>query len=128
MKANALKQEQAGPRPKKRNPFLDVLNGNMLTRDSVVNHLPFLLFLALLALIYIANGYMAESNVRKMNVLQNEIKELRSEQISIKSELNNTIIESELKNIIARREMGLEESVTPPNKILITEEELEAIN
>lgn len=113
---------------KKQNPLAALLSGSLLTQDSVIKHLPFLLFLAFLGLVYIANGYLAESSVRKINHLQNEIKELRSEQISMKSELNNTIIESELIKIIEQREMGLEESIDPPKKIVLESTELEEIN
>jgi hypothetical protein len=84
--------------------------------------------LAFLGLVYIANGYMAESSVRQINKTQQEIKELRSEQISMKSELNNTIIESELKKIIDDREMGLNESYDPPKKIVLSSSDLKKIN
>lgn len=113
---------------KRQNPIAAVLSGSLLTQDAVVKHLPYLLFLAFLGLVYIANGYMAESSVRSINKTQQQIKELRSEQISMKSELNNTIIESELKKIIAEREMALEESIDPPKKIIVEAKELERIN
>jgi len=103
---------------------MDLLNGNVLTRQEVVTHLPFLLFLAFISLVYIANGYMAEGAVRKQNKLTNEIKELRSEQITSKSELNHKTIESELIKIIEDREMGLEESYSPPKKILIDKDQI----
>lgn len=113
---------------KKQNPFAAIMSGSMLTQDSVVKHLPYALFLAFLGLVYIANGYMAESSVRQINKTQQEIKELRSEQISMKSELNNTIIESELKKIIDNRGMGLVESFDPPKKIVVKSSELKKIN
>jgi preprotein translocase subunit SecY len=113
---------------KKQNPIAAILSGSMLTQDSVVKHLPYVLFLAFLGLVYIANGYMAESSVRQINKTQQEIKELRSEQISMKSELNNTIIESELKKIIDDREMGLNESYDPPKKIVLSSSDLKKIN
>ncbi|GAB5539693.1 MAG: hypothetical protein Salg2KO_17960 [Salibacteraceae bacterium] len=113
---------------KKQNPIAAVLTGSLLTQDSVVKHLPYMLFLALLGLVYIANGYMAESSVRDINRAQQQIKELRSEQISMKSELNNTIIESELKKIIGKRGMGLTESIDPPKKIILDHTEIEEIN
>lgn len=113
---------------KRRNPIAAVLTGSLLTQDSVVKHLPFMLFLAFLGLIYIANGYLAESSVREINRAQQQIKELRSEQISMKSELNNTIIESELKKIIAERKLGLAESFDPPKKIVLQSNEIEEIN
>lgn len=121
-------EDKAIKKEKKQNPVAALLSGNLLTQDTVVKHLPYLLFLSFLGLVYIANGYLAESSVRKINKIQLEIKELRSEQISIKSELNNTIIESELKKIIAGREMGLTESFEPPKKIVIESSEMEDIN
>jgi len=121
-------EDKAAKKEKKQNPVAALLSGSLLTQDAVVKHLPYLLFLAFLGLVYIANGYLAESSVRKINKIQLEIKELRSEQISIKSELNNTIIESELKKIIVNREMGLTESMVPPKKIVVESSEMEDIN
>jgi len=46
----------------------------------------------------------------------------------MKSELNNTIIESELKKIISERNMELTESIDPPKKIVINHAEIEEIN
>ncbi len=112
----------------KSNPIAALLSGRLLTQDAVIKHLPFLLFVAFIGLVYIANGYLAESSVRKINRTQQEIKELRSEQISMKSELNNTIIESELMKIIQQRNMGLDESYDPPKKIVLQSSELEEIN
>lgn len=120
--------EEQNNNNKKSNPLAMLLSGRLLTQESVVKNLPYLLFLAFIGIVYIANGYLAEASVRKINTTQQEIKELRSEQISIKSELNNTIIESELKKIIAERKMGLEESFDPPKKIIVENEEIESIN
>lgn len=125
---NQLRSDKKEKKEKKQNALAALLTGNMLTQDNVVRNLPFMLFLAALGLVYIANGYLAESLVRRISETQVEIKELRSEQISIKSELNNTIIESELKKIIADRGMGLEESFDPPKKIEVKPSELKKIN
>ena len=113
---------------KRQNPIVAVLTGSLLTQDSVVRHLPYMLFLAFFGLVYIANGYLAESSVREINRSQQQIKELRSEQISMKSELNNTIIESELIKIIAQRDLGLMESFDPPKKIILENTEMDEIN
>ncbi|HAQ71402.1 FtsL-like putative cell division protein [Salibacteraceae bacterium] len=112
----------------KSNPIAALLSGRLLTQDAVIRHLPFLLFVAFIGLVYIANGYLAEASVRKINLTQQEIKELRSEQISMKSELNNTIIESELMKIIQERNMGLDESYDPPKKIILESSQLDQIN
>lgn len=96
----------------------DLLNGNILTRDSFLDHLPYLLFLAFLSLVYISNGFLAEQNIRNLNKINTEIKELRSEYITIKSELMYKSKQSELAKIISEREMGLLESFEPPKKII----------
>ncbi len=103
---------------KRRNIIVDLVNGNILTREIVVNHLPYFLFLALLALVYISNGFLAEQNVRDLNALNKGIKELRSEYITVKSELMYRSKQSEVIKIIREKELGLEESFEPPKKIV----------
>src|SRR5690606_30991916 len=80
--------------------IIDVINGNFLTKDDVLRHFPYLLFLGVLALIYIANGYLAEDTVRKINQSNKELKELRSEYITTKSELMYKSKQSELADFI----------------------------
>jgi hypothetical protein len=96
----------------------DLLNGNILTRESFLDHLPFILFLAGIGLVYISNGFLAEQNIRKYNRLNNELKELRSEYITIKSELMYKSKQSELAKIINEKGLGLKESFEPPKKIV----------
>ena len=106
---------------KKRSIIADLVNGNILTRETVIDHLPYFLFLALLALTYISSGFLAEENVRNLNTVNDEIKELRSEYITIKSELMYRSKQSEVIKIIKEKELGLEESFEPPKKIVKTE-------
>ncbi len=106
----------------------DVLNGNVLAREEVVRHLPFLFFLVGLALLYIANGYVAEDTVRSMNKMDAEIKELRSEFITIKSDLMYTTKQSELVDIIQEKGLGLKESFAPPQKLVVESETYQKMN
>lgn len=99
--------------------FLSVINGNVFTREAVIRLMPFLLFLALLALLYISVGFITEGNVREINKLNVEIKELRSEYITTKSELMHHSKQSELVDLIIARDLGLEESFEPPKKIVV---------
>lgn len=111
---------------KKRNIFqqgfsslMSVVNGNIFTKEAVVRGMPFLLFLALLALVYISNGFLTEGNVREINKLNNEIKELRSEYITTKSDLMHHSKQSELVDLIKKKKLSLEESFEPPKKIVV---------
>ncbi|WP_189683224.1 FtsL-like putative cell division protein [Salibacter halophilus] len=123
----AEEKEQQKSRRKVMQPVKDLVSGNFLAKDAVVKNLPYMLFLGFLALLYIANGYMAEGTVRDINKVTNELKELRSEYITTKSDLMYTTKQSELIKIIEKRGLGLEESYQPPRKIVVTEEEKEAI-
>lgn len=83
-----------------------------LNYQSIVKQVPFLFFLALLAIIYIYNGHMADKTVRKINVTAKEVKELQWEYKSLKSEVMFRSKPSELSN--ALQPLGLSElSETP---------------
>lgn len=97
--------------------FQSVVSGNFLSREETMRFLPFLLFISLLAVIYIANGYYAEAKMRKQNKLTEELKELRSEYIITKSDLMFISKQSEVAK--AALAMGLKESVVPPKKITV---------
>lgn len=111
-------EKKINTKSKKGNLLADLVNGNILTRDGVIGNLPYFLFLAFLAIVYISNGFLAESNVKKLNKVNIEIKELRSEYITIKSELMYNSKQSELAKIINNRQIGLIESFEPPKKII----------
>ena len=67
---------------------MSIISGNFLAKENVVKSLPFVFYLTLLGILYIANGYNAEKLVRELDDVNDELKELRSEYITIKSDLN----------------------------------------
>jgi hypothetical protein len=93
-----------------------VFSGTFLGDEKNIQHLPFVLFVALLALMYIANGYYADDKIREANRTANQLKELRSEYIYTKSELMFASKQSEVAKSAAA--FGLHEPVVPPVKIL----------
>ncbi len=92
-----------------------ILGGGFLANKRTAENLPFLLFLAWLAIIYIGNSYYAEKNIRKIERLQKELKELRYEHIYTKSKLMSKSRQSEVAEGL--QEEGIKESRTPPGKI-----------
>ena len=118
------KQEQPAEkkiRPQKPNKiarsFLNIFSGNFLSKDYVILQLPFILFLTIIALGYIANGYYAEKSVREISRINTELKELKSEYIISKSELMFMSNQSEVARAVAP--FGLKESTVPPKKIVV---------
>ncbi|MBN2520710.1 MAG: hypothetical protein JXB17_09420 [Bacteroidales bacterium] len=101
-------------RPSKKSTVKEVLDGSLLTRDIFVKQLPFILFLAFLAIVYIANRYHAESIIRETSAIQNEMKDLRSEAITIASELMHISKQSEVVKLVNSKDLDLVESKDPP--------------
>ena len=89
----------------------------MFAYDKISTNLPFLFFLALIAMLYIANSHYAEKNIRELNKISQEIKELRWEYMTEKSDLMCQSKQSEVSKKV--EELGLKELVTPPQKIVI---------
>ena len=102
---------------KKSNGLKDILTGNILNRESVAGQVPYVLFLAFLAIIYIANRYKYEKLVKQDQTLQIEVKNLRAESITMASQLMFISKQSEVSKLIEQKGLGLEESVVPPKKI-----------
>ncbi|NQY66575.1 MAG: hypothetical protein HRT72_02470 [Flavobacteriales bacterium] len=97
--------------------ILDIINGNFLGKDKVVQTLPYLIFLTFLVICYIGNGYYAEKSVRAIDSLEGELRELNSEYITLKSDLMVKSKQSEVARSVEA--LNLQESVTPPKKIVI---------
>lgn len=94
-----------------------LLGGDFLTNDTSLRQLPFLLFIMFLGIVYIANVYYAEANIRNISKFKNEIKELRFEHISTKSKLMQLSKQSELVKLLKKQ--GIKESTMPPYKIVV---------
>ena len=94
-----------------------VFGGSFLSNDKAVEMIPFILFLGVIAIFYIANGYYADDKIREVNKTSNEIKELRTEYISSKSDLMFVSKQSEIAKRVEK--LGLKEPVGAPMKIEI---------
>ena len=99
----------------------DLLDGNVLTRKAVLKQTRFILLLVLIAFISIANRNHAEKTVIRLNRLQNDVKEMRAESITISSDLVRISRQSEVVRLLKRYELGLDENLEPPKKLINTE-------
>ncbi len=97
--------------------FKGVIDGRVLAGTALSKQLPFILFLVLLAMLYIGNRYHAEKMVRKIVAVKEEVKNLRAEQITTASELMNHSKPTTLEDIIEQRGLGLKQPKEPPHKI-----------
>ncbi|MDO8899669.1 MAG: FtsL-like putative cell division protein, partial [Bacteroidales bacterium] len=117
-------QEQVSqPKPQKKikknifnRLFLDILGGDFLAQDWARRQANYILFLAAIALVYIANSFYTEGIARKIDTISRDLKELQFEYISSKSKLMHESKQSELTRKL--KQTGLKESVEPVKKIV----------
>lgn len=110
------KKENKAPRKK---VLKEVIDGSLLQSDQLLRQLPFIFYISLLAIFYIANRYQAERVVAQSMRLESEVKELRSEAVSVASELMSISKQSVVLRMMTSKGMALKESVVPPVKIVI---------
>ena len=96
----------------------DLVTGSILTRRSVIRQLPFILFLAGIAIVYIANRYHAEKITRRTIELQDDLNELRAQYTTTASELMFLSRQSQVLKLVEENNLGLKESRVPPKKLI----------
>lgn len=86
-----------------------------ISREWLVRQIPFGAFVMILLLIHIYNVHSTERIIRNTDKLNKEIKELRSEYITILSQLMS---ESKQSSVARKLDtLGIKELTTPPIKI-----------
>ncbi len=112
-----LQKEERPVKKKKRisKPIQSLLEGDFLSREGVVTNLPFLAFLAIIAIIYIGNTYYAEKTFKEIEATKIELKELRYQYITTKSNLMYLSKQSEIAG--RAKLLGMTETKVPPYKI-----------
>ena len=106
-------------RESKRLTLKDLLGGGVLSREEVVRQIPFLLFLFVLLVFYIANQYQGAKVMKEVMKVEERLKVLRTESLSTTFEKMELSKQSEVNKLIQERGLPLKEAVTPPYKIEI---------
>jgi hypothetical protein len=86
-----------------------------------VKNLPKILFVLALGIVYISNSHYSEKAVRQINAIQTEVEDLRADYTTLKADLMFASKQSEVARKV--KDYGLEESSTPPFKIVVKEGE-----
>ena len=90
------------------NKLLSALNVSEHTTNLVFGNFSYVMFLGFLGILYIANAHFAEKGVRRIQTLQKEIKELKWEYTSIKSETMYKSMQSQMDTSLERTGLDLE--------------------
>jgi hypothetical protein len=103
------------------NFFTHLFSKQLFSTESATRALPFVLYVAFLAMLYIANRHFAEKNVRTIDKLNKEVKELNWDYKTNKAEL---AYKSTLTEVEKRADtLGIKQSLAPPQKITVQDED-----
>ena len=121
-----LQQEEIEVKAKKKAPaadnfFTKLFTEGVVSKEAATEMLPFLIFISVLGMLYIANSHMAVSNIRSIDKLNKEVKELSWEYKSLKADL---MFKSKLTEVAKKVDtLGIKELTEPPKKIVISNNE-----
>lgn len=97
--------------------IVQVLNGDILSRDFVLNNLTFIFFILFLLLLMVGKGYYGKQLSKDINDLQTEVDATTAEYIENKAKLEESTARYRLVKTLERR--GLKETVNPAKVIRI---------
>ena len=72
----------------------------------IADKLPYIFFLIMLAMMYIANAHWTEKKVRKINALKSELRELNANYMSLKSDVIYEATYTQLREQVARNQLS----------------------
>lgn len=119
--ASAQERAQAGGKARKPS-FWEryvgpVLSGSILTKAEVRRQYPYILFMAVLMFLYIANGYRIQKLHRQKENLTKELKEMRNRSLTLASMRMSSTRQSEIIKELEKRGIPLIEATEPPRVI-----------
>jgi cell division protein FtsL len=98
-----------------------LISGTFITERLILNNMKYAALVVFLGIILITNKFQAERTNREIVVLEQEVRDLRAESLSVSAELGGVSRQSEIIDLIKERGLGLEELREPPYRIVVNE-------
>jgi len=111
-------------KPRRESPenfFTQFLAKGAISTDAATRALPFVIYVAFLAMVYIGNKHLAENNIRMIDKLGKDVKELNYDFKSTKADLAYKTTLSEVAKRVDT--LGLKQSLEPPQKLVVEEDD-----
>lgn len=120
LKAAKTKKQTKQPRQKmekKPSAFVQILNGDFLTKEFMLGNLSFIFFVMFLLLLTVSKGYYGKRLSDDVNKTQLELNELTSDHFEAKTRLEEETQRVKLVDELAPQ--GLKETVNPTKVIRV---------
>lgn len=100
--------------------FNQILNGEFLTKEFVLNNLNFIFFVIFLLLLVVAKGYYGKQLSKDVDTTQKEVDEITAEYVEAKAKLEEVTKRQVLVEQLGPK--GLKETVNPTKVIRLKDE------
>ncbi len=91
---------------------------NNLFQDGLpLKYLPYILFVMGIGIFYIGNNHYTEKTIRQITKMEKEVEDLRADYRTLQADYMHARLQSQVAKRV--KKIGLNESSTPPNKIII---------
>lgn len=112
-------KKASAERGKTSRAFTQILNGEFLTKEFVLNNLNFIFFIIFLLLLTVGKGYYGKQLLKDVERTQKELDEVTAEYVEAKAKLEEDTRRQVLVEKLENR--GLKETVNPTKVIRIKE-------
>jgi hypothetical protein len=119
---NAISPEEKFRTPgkkqgKKKNSFLKILVGDILTEDYVIKQWKLILWIVFLFLIFISNRYACVGKMAEIQDLNDSLKLLQYENLALSTRLTTQSRQLQIENLLKEKGIDLSISKTPAIEI-----------
>ena len=114
-------KKKVGGKKKRPNALIQILNGDFLTKEFMLNNLNFIFFVIFLLLILVGKGYYGKQLSKDADNAQIELNELSANYIEMKAKLEEETRRYKLIDKLSSK--GLNETVNPTKVIRIRKED-----
>ena len=98
---------------KSRSIFLKgLISGTVISDSIILKDIRYSVLIVLLAIIFIANRFNAERMEREITVLEQEVRDLRAEALSVSADLGSVSRQSEITDLVRNGASALRNSVS----------------
>lgn len=94
-----------------------VLGGGILKEDFIVKHTRMIVLIVILMFFFIGNRYTCMQKLREIDRLQQQLRDVRFEALSISSELTGNSRQSQIELLIEEQGVELEGAKTLPYEL-----------
>ncbi len=116
-KIDAGMSEKQQKKKEKRFSPLYVLGGGILKEDFILKHTKMIVLIVVLVFFFIGNRYTCMRKLKEIDRLQQQLRDVRFEALSISSELTGNSRQSQIELLIEEQGIDLEVAKQPPYEL-----------